>query len=362
MRLLPCSLRVYIGAWTLLALYNITHDILVADPKAVLLFSAAHFGLWALLGFVAIPLVRRWPLTRSPASWLRQVALGAAFTMVDITAGHWIGFQLLHIDWATRMSLAELAVFAFKGCFHMGLINYFMMVAFVQALDALWRERTSLAREATLRSAWVEARLRQLRSQLHPHFLFNALHTVGALMHRDLGAAERVLDRLAHLLRLSLRETEQDVVELRTELAFVEAYCEIEKTRFEHRLDVELAVPATLQGAAIPPLILQPLVENAIKHGVSPHPQGGRVVVRAWQEDGSLVLEVENAAQGTPRAPADIGVAPPTPPRPGLGLALDNIRTRLQALYGNASALELLHGDAGAIARIRLPWSATATA
>jgi two-component system LytT family sensor kinase len=358
MRLCPYPIPAYVGAWCVGAFYNITPDILAFGIKPTLVFNTAHFTIWMLLGLVAIPLVRRWPVTRSPLSWARQLALGAVFTMVDLTLGHWIGFRILGL--ATEMSVPQVAVFAFRTCFHLGMINYVVMLAAVQIVDAQHRERDQRTLEGELRAAWGEARLRHLRSQLHPHFLFNALHTVGALMHRDVAAAERVLERVAHLLRLSLRETDQKVVELGTELAFIEAYCEIEKTRFEHRLDLTLSVPAALRSAAIPPLILQPLVENAIKYGVTPHPQGGRVVVRAYQELDALVLEVQNEVQGDAMPNAGDGVRETgSAIRPGLGLSLDNIRTRLRALYGSASGLELLRIDAGAIARIRLPWVPT---
>ncbi len=357
-RLFPYPVAPYVGAWTIAALYNITHDILTGPPSHVIVFNAAHFALWMLLGLLIIPLARRWPVTRSPLSWVRQLALGSAFTIADVTFGHYIGLRTFGLlpDW----SLWQIAQMGARACFHMGLINYFGMVAATQLVDAWQRERAHVTLEAELRAAWGEAQLRHLRSQMHPHFLFNALHTVGALMHSDLPAAERVLDRLASLLRLSLRENDQAIVELRTELAFVQAYCEIEKTRFEHRLDVEVAVPPDLQAAAIPPLILQPLVENAIKHGVSPHPQGGRVVVRARQESDTLVLEVENAVQGAPAQEAPS--AGPAAVRPGLGLALDNIRMRLQALYGGESGLELHRAGSGAIARITLPWTTLAGA
>ena len=356
MRLFPYPVAPYLGAWGIAALYNITHDILTGPPSHVIVFNAAHFAAWIVMGLVVVPLVRRWPVTRSPLSWVRQLALGSVFTMLDVTFGHWVGMRTFGL--MPHGSIWQIAQLGMRDCFHMGLINYFGLVAATQLVDAWHRERAQRVREADLRTAWGEAQLRHLRSQMHPHFLFNALHTVGALMHRDLPAAERVLDRLALLLRLSLRETDQTIVELRTELAFVQAYCEIEKTRFEHRLDVEVAVPAELQGAAIPPLILQPLVENAIKHGVSPHPQGGRVTVRAWHESDTLVLEVENAVRGA--APHDAPRTEPASPRPGLGLALENIRTRLQTLYGGASGLELRHAGSGAIARITLPWTTLA--
>ena len=176
-----------------------------------------------------------------------------------------------------------------------------------------------------------------------------------------MAAAERVLERVAHL-RCACRcaRPTRRSSNWAPNWAFIEAYCEIEKSRgFEHRLDLTLSVPAALRNAAIPPLILQPLVENAIKYGVTPHPQGGRVVVRAYQDRDALVLEVQNEVQGDAKPSAgddmhDTGSAI----RPGLGLSLDNIRTRLRALYGSASGLELLCLDAagGAIARIRLPW------
>jgi LytS/YehU family sensor histidine kinase len=189
----------------------------------------------------------------------------------------------------------------------------------------------------------VHAQLQSLKLQLQPHFLFNTMHAIGSLMHYDVPTADRMLSRLSEMLRTSLRESDKPVVTLEQEKTFIEAYIEIEKIRFEHRLEVQWLIPDALLASAIPPFILQPLVENAIKYGVAPRAAGGTILIRAYAEQASLLLEVEDDAPAQASA------------QKGFGIGLNNTRQRLQALYGAGQNFELVRHAAGTIARIRIP-------
>ncbi len=331
----------YCGAWALAGAYNFCRGMFDEPLFPLAVFNASHFVVWAVLGLLAIPLIRRHPVGRRWRPWVFHLVVGAVFTQADITLGHLLTHRVLGTG--RDMTLAQVAVQAFEGCFHIAYMTYWALLAIVQGLDAHQRAHRQALELAEHRAAATRAQLQALRSQLQPHFLFNTLHTVGALMHYDVPAAEHTLHRLGELLRMSLREGGSDAVSLRCELDFLQAYLDVEQVRFEQRLQVQWAVPAELQQRTIPPFILQPLVENAVKHGVAPRAEGGCIVVRAYEEQEELVLEVEDDA---PEA---------LPRREGLGIGLANTRARLETLYGNARRFELLRGGRGTIARLRLP-------
>ena len=195
-------------------------------------------------------------------------------------------------------------------------------------------------------SRMVQSQLQVLKSELHPHFLFNTLHAISTLMHRDVGAADRMLARLSDLLRHSLEHIGQQETTLQAELEFLALYVEIEQMRFGDRLSVDVdAAPETLE-LAVPAFLLQPLVENAIRHAVAPRAAGGAVEIQASRFDDTLRIEVRDDGPGFPAGPA----------RNGIGLS--NTRARLEQLYGASHRFELANLDApsqGALCRIELP-------
>jgi hypothetical protein len=220
-------------------------------------------------------------------------------------------------------------------------------------LDAIRLERERFdgrVREAEMSRLAAEARLQALRAQINPHFLFNALTTIGYLVQTAPGDAIRTLLRLTEVLRHVLK-SDARVAPLEQELNLVKAYLEIEQARFEERLDSRIDVPDDLRRVLVPPLILQPLVENAVKHGVSPSAAGGRVRVvarRTTLPDGraALALDVEDAAHGSERMAVSIESG-------GIGLA--NIERRLALAYGADASLTLDSSPQGTVARIVLP-------
>ena len=330
----------YLGAWFLAGLYNFSRDALSAPWLPLAAFNFAHFAVWAALGVLAMPLMRRFPLRADVRPWLFHLAAGAVFAQLDVTLGHLIFMALT--GQGQGLSLLEVARIAFVSCFHLAVLTYWCFLGVVQVMDSQRLLRLRDVQLAEHRTALVQAQLQNLRSQLQPHFLFNTLNAIAATMHYDVATADRMLNRLGDLLRLSLRETGK-LVRLEQEMALVEAYLDIERIRFEQRLDVCWLVPPELKDSSIPPFILQPLVENAIKYGVAPRTGGGSVTIRAYAEPDALLIEVEDDA---PEA---------LPPQPGFGIGLSNTRSRLEALYGHGKWLELVRAGAGTIARIRLP-------
>ena len=215
----------------------------------------------------------------------------------------------------------------------------------VAAWEARRRAVRSNVERERLRAEVAEQRLIALAGQLRPHFLFNALQAVSTLIHRDPVAADETLTKLSDLLRDVLRHRDSTFVRLEDEVRYARTWLEIAKVRFADRLQFDIDVPAELNDLQVPLFILQPLVENALAHGIGGTIEGGRVIVRGRRAGARLVLEVIDDGAGLPDAERM---------RTGIGLA--NTRERLQASFGADQALELERGQAkGAIARVEFP-------
>ena len=210
-------------------------------------------------------------------------------------------------------------------------------------------------RERELGAAQLEAQLalaqvQALKMQVHPHFLFNTLHAVTVLIREDPAAATRIVTRLGDLLRLTLSRATTAQVSFRRELEILTLYLEIERTRFHDRLEIAYEVHPTTLGALVPDLILQPLVENAIRHGVSPNAGTGRIEVRSRHDGDWLCVEIRDNGAGL--APGQV--------RPD-GIGLTTTRARLERLYGDRQELTLANlPEGGCVARIRIPFQLTA--
>jgi hypothetical protein len=252
------------------------------------------------------------------------------------------------------------------------LFQAWLVVGVAHAWVYAGRVRQREQQAARLQSQLAEARLAALASQLNPHFLFNALNSIAELVHRDPDAADRMIVGLAALLRSSLDKAGATQVPLSEELALVDHYLQIEKIRLGERLRVDWDIAPAARDALVPPLLLQPLVENAVRHGVSLRVSPGRVRVRAQREGGELVLEVHDDGGGLHAARAgareDGGdrilaggaddARAPAARGSGASLGLATTRARLQALYGEAATLDLSVAGGGTVARMRLPYRA----
>jgi anti-sigma regulatory factor (Ser/Thr protein kinase) len=198
------------------------------------------------------------------------------------------------------------------------------------------REQRALQLEAQL----TQAHLALLKSQLQPHFLFNAMHSISALMHIDVPAADRMMTRLSDLLRMSFENGMVQMTTLGRELEFVTGYLEIERVRFEDRLSVILKIAPDTLDAKVPHLLLQPLVENAVRHGVSRRSSGGEIQIAAWRETASLYLRVKDNGPGF-----DAGSAAQT--KTGIGLRAT--RERLTTLYGCNQSIDIRTAPEGGV-------------
>lgn len=210
------------------------------------------------------------------------------------------------------------------------------------------RYQQGLVNAANLQTQLAQAQLRALKMQLHPHFLFNTLHTITALVHEDPELAERTIAQLSELLRLFLANSAIHEVPLREELRILDLYLEIERTRFEDRLSVHFDVPPDLCGAMVPSLVLQPLVENSIRHGIGKRAAPGRIFVSAERYDDTLLLRVVDNGAG-------LRESVKYPGQTGMGLSIT--RGRLESLYAEKHSLVLRDVQTGgAEVRITLPF------
>jgi LytS/YehU family sensor histidine kinase len=203
------------------------------------------------------------------------------------------------------------------------LLLYLLIVAAAQSAAHAWESRQRAIAAATYQRQLAEARLHVLSAQLQPHFLFNALHAISALIWEDPARADRLLARLSEMLRLTLRSSARVETTLSEELALLRRYAEIQEARYGDRLSVLFDVPSEVGEALVPRLILQPLVENAIRHGITRRITPGRVEVRAWRDEGRLHLTVRDDG---------VGLRRDAPVQEGVGLSIT--RARLRQLYG----------------------------
>jgi len=222
------------------------------------------------------------------------------------------------------------------------------VLTFIEALTSRLRTaklelQARQIEEERARKREVQARLASLESRIHPHFLFNTLNSISALIREDPARAERTVERLAALLRYSLDTSMKPAVLLRHELRVVEDYLQIERTRFGERLRYSIDVAAALEDLEVPPLTLQTVVENSIKHVISGSRQGGEIRIAARIEAGCLVLDVSDDGPGF-----DASALP-------AGNGLDNLRERITALFDGAGGLEFARSDGRMTVSIAVP-------
>lgn len=237
-------------------------------------------------------------------------------------------------------------IFSISSTYEATLSAYLLIVLAGYAHDYQRRYRREAVRAARLQTEIVQAQLQALKMQLQPHFLFNTLHTISALVQESPAAAEKTITRLSDLLRLTLDIGRMTEIPLEDELRIVELYLEIEQTRYEERLSVRFDIDESVRKAVVPSFILQPLVENAIVHGIAQNMSPGVVEICAAQENGELILKVRNTGPGLSRLSVREGV--------GIGAT----RSRLEFLYGNKQRFELRDLTTGVVeASIALPFA-----
>jgi signal transduction histidine kinase len=227
------------------------------------------------------------------------------------------------------------------------LMTYSTIVGLSYALGYYRESQARAIGAANLEARLAEARLRTLEAELHPHFLFNTLHAISTLVHTQPETADRMISRLSDLLRITFSRSGAACVPLHEELEFLQKYLEIEQTRFQDRLTVDYEIDPDTLDAEVPRLILQPIVENAIKHGVAPRSGPGRISIGSRSDGDQLCLTVR-----------DNGLGLSVDARAGRheGVGLSNTRDRLECLYGSAQALDFIESGEGLTVEMRLPF------
>jgi signal transduction histidine kinase len=314
-----------------------------ASLPFLLALNLGYWYSWACLTPAILWLSRWAPLER--ATWRRAVAVHipgvfvatiAHIALTVVTQTLIAGF----VGQEQRAWRAEAQRMFFNN-FDWEMMTYWAIVLLSHALRYYGEARDRELRESQLETHLVEAQLQALQRQLQPHFLFNTLNTISALMHRNVNAADDMIARLSDLLRISLQTVGVQEVPLKQELDFLSKYLEIEQTRFRDRLTVVFDVQPDTLDALVPNLVLQPLVENAIKHGVGPKPTPGQIEIRSRRAGALLELEVRDNGVG-------LSAARLTDFNRGVGLA--NTRSRLQHLYGSTHRFEFRQPATGGLA------------
>ena len=340
------------GFWTVIALFSALSMYLNAlseDEKRSLRQSLAYslpeFWLWFVLTPVVVFLGNRtaragwgrFALVHVPASLVLGVMHGAAtLTLLYLTAGRpasptWTLPHLLKVELIYQA--------------HLAVLIYWAVLGVTRGADSHRRLRDERLRSTQLEQQLTQTQLQALRAQLQPHFLFNTLNAISALALSDPPLARVMISRLGDFLRLTLEDDQQQHVPLRRELEFLDCYLGIQRVRFGDRLVTDFAIDPDTLDACVPHLILQPLVENALQHGLLRLAEGGTLRVAARRDADNLHLTVEDNGQGL--APGAI--------REGVGLG--NTRARLEALGGSALGLRK-RADGGTCVEVSLPYRA----
>lgn len=350
----PVALLWVLALWFVFgAISTLQYYLLALDTAQQITFRASLVGgmLPWLVYAAATPLIfaasRRWPLDQSPrlGHLARHLSAMAAIGLAHQMA--WISCMLMANDAFSLDYLVTKWPTLAPRLLNTEILAYWGTLGLAHAMRYRERLHDSALAQAQLHARLAQAQLDALKMQLHPHFLFNTLNAIAVLVKKqETVAATRMIGGLADLLRMALRNQGAQTVPLDEELAFVDSYLEIERVRFGPRLRVRRNVAPEALSALVPNLILQPLVENAIKHGLEPKPEGGCLELVAVREGDGLRIEVRDDGAGLGAGSAA-----------GSGIGLANVRERLERLYGPARArMRILPETTGVCVVLELPW------
>jgi LytS/YehU family sensor histidine kinase len=346
---------VIFGCWTLLSLMYSSHLYffhLLRDELAVwtegMIEAFDDFYVWAAFTPLILHLGSRFPLKRDgwPKSLLVHIPASLLLSFVQVVLHTLLDAALLEQNLSINYT-TKLFFVLFSRTFHFGLLIYWAILAINHAIE-YYKDRE--LQTAQMETRLAQAQLQSLRMQLHPHFLFNTLNAISALVRQDAQAADQMIARLSELLRMSLTNDNAQEATLKRELELLNLYLEIEKIRFQDRLTVRMEIDPLALDACVPNLILQPLVENSIRHGIAKRRGAGLVEISAVLRDGMLHLSVRDNGAGF-QANGKGAIKE--------GIGLTNTRARLEQLYHNAHRFELSsRPDGGAEVALAIPFHA----
>jgi two-component system, LytTR family, sensor kinase len=346
-------------AWTLVSLIfaGISYAAAIGENNKEFGFASAlrlnlvQFYLWAILSPLVFRFSRRFPIELRPLN-VRNLLLYFP-ALISFAGIH----QVIHLAvlWSItprwRQKYPALidcyrAYFAFG--FYIDLIIALLIVIAVHALLYYQNFRASELAQSSLKTQLAQAQLRALKMQLHPHFLFNTLHSISSLVLDDPQKANSMIARLGDFLRLTVENSEQQLVTLKEETEFLRCYLDIEQVRFGDRLTVVFELEPQTLSAQVPHLILQPVVENAIQHAIAPRATRGHINIEAKRLNSLLRVAISDNGPGISSNATSLGKK---------GVGLTNVRTRLQQFYGLDFRFELMNvGDGGLTVVIEIPF------
>ncbi|MEO8704872.1 MAG: histidine kinase [Kofleriaceae bacterium] len=351
----PSTLRVAFAVWTLFGLLCAASsywDVRTHGHSPVRIFAYVLVVWWG------------WAAATSAVAWLGRRAPLFPFTWSAsaLHAGCAIVFGVIHHVWWTSLHLAirpydDMGTHSLwpamsndvRDRLFLEVVIYFAVLGVTYAVDYQRRLRDRELRAAQLEATLVHARLDALELQLQPHFLFNTLHAIGGLVRQNRGPqAIEMIAGLSDLLRYSLDHAGKHLVPLDQEVAILERYLEIQSLRFSDRLAVTVDVPRELRSVRVPALLLQPLVENAVRHGIERVVEPGRIEVRAHRVGATLAIEIFNTG-------------PALAERGEHGIGITNTRERLQQLYGGRYSFALRSERDGVVVKLSIPFDEAAT-
>jgi sensor histidine kinase YesM len=339
------------GGWTLVSIIfaGISYAGAIGENNKEFGFASAlrlnlvQFYLWAILSPLLFRFACRFPIEFRPLN-VRNLLLYFP-ALISFAGVH----QVLHLAvlwsitprWRQRFpALIDCyrAYFAFG--FYIDLIIALLIVIAVHALLYYQSFRASELAQSSLKTQLAQAQLRALKMQLHPHFLFNTLHSISSLVLEDAQKANSMIACLGDFLRLTLENSNQQLVSLKEETEFLRCYLEIEQVRFGDRLTVALELEPQTLSVQVPHLILQPVVENAIQHAITPRATRGQINIGAKRVNNLVRLEVRDNGPGIASNDALLGAE---------GVGLSNVRARLHQIYGSDFRFELMNGREGGL-------------
>ncbi len=359
------------GLWTFIALVNAASmyqfDRSLGRPATFvkeITLPLINNVIYAFLTPVLFGIAMRYPILRT--NWMRRTGLHMVASLA-FTVAHVVLRGLVYPVWDPRIGGYAYAVWnphtyafsiqwiLFERLFFYNLVDdiFSAYLPVVLIAHAVWYQKRFKDRDLRafeLEAQLAKAHLQELKRQLQPHFLFNTLHSISALMLTNVRAADRMIARLSDLLRMSLENSEIQVTTLSHELEFLTGYLEIEKVRFADRLNIVLDVAPDALDAQMPHLLLQPLVENAVRHGISRRSAGGEIRIAVSCDAHNLYLRIRDNGPGLPDSGADQST---------IGLGLRATRERLQTLYGSDHSVDIRDVPEGGVeACVRIPFRA----
>lgn len=347
------------GIWFAVGLFDATQTIFTMRAMGMHhAWTRLFFAL--LLGWVPLvlftPVVLRLGFAYPPAQWKRisfwPIHLSACVAICWVATAWSAGFERWLNPWTPDSSPGPFYhLWSMK--FENSLLAYLILYASILAVSYSLDSRERLARKETeaaqLNEQLSKARLHSLRQQIEPHFLFNTLNAIAGLVREERNdAAVSMIAGLSNFLRRVMQDSDKHEVTLGEEMEFLNEYLDIQKVRFAERLQVTMDVPEDLYPARVPSLLLQPIVENAVKHGIGKRAQGGEIRISAHRVNGALHIDVFNDG---PALQADWE-------KNSRGIGIPNLRTRLQGLYGDAFQFKMRNQPDGVEALIAVPYVA----